>query len=213
MVSQEKKTSQPLKHIFVQNAWIHLWPLEALFIIQVFTGDLCCFLTICCVYLRSIHCVSLQDCWRRPVSLFALLWFNPCSDSISLFHMPQQDNPPISHKMAASVIYNNAGRGTVNRGNGGSAEPCSQCVSQLEGVLSPHVKRLLAPRDHPPAGDWAGLQEAETDSTAWHCQNRKWKKRHYFSLIGHNIIAREVNQSTASRGQRSSTWPHCLTSF
>lgn len=107
-----------------------------------------CFITIGCVYLFSMHCISLHDCWRRPVSLFAQLWFKPCSDSISMFHMPQQDNPAVSHKMAASVIYNNVlelAEEQSTGGNRGSGEPCSQCVSQLEGVLSPHVKRLLAP--------------------------------------------------------------------
>lgn len=54
----------------------------------------------------------------------------------------------MSHKMAASVIYNNLqelAKEQSTGGNRGSNEPCSQCDSQLEGVLSPHVKRLLAP--------------------------------------------------------------------
>lgn len=92
--------------------------------------------------------ISLPDCWHRPVSLFALLCFKPFHDSLSKLRLPQQDNPAVSRKMAASVIYNNLQELAEEQSTGGncrSVEPCSQCDSQLEGVLSPHVKRLLAP--------------------------------------------------------------------
>lgn len=65
-----------------------------------------------------------------------------------MFHMPQQDNPAVSHKMSTSVIYDNVQELAKEQSTGeneGSGKPCSQRISQLEGVLSSHVKRLLAP--------------------------------------------------------------------
>ena len=104
-----------------------------------------------CVCIWTAY-IGSHDCWRWPVSLFVLLCFKPFSDSLSMLRLPQQDNPAVSHKMAASVIYNNLWElaeeqstgGNVG-GGGGAASPGSQRDSQLEGVLSPHVKRLLAP--------------------------------------------------------------------
>lgn len=86
----------------------------------------------------------------------------------------------MSHKMAASVIYNNLWELAKEQSTGGkrgSGEARSQCDSQLEGVLSAHVKRLLAPLILTPAGECEWLQDRgeETDSTARRCQDRKWK--------------------------------------
>lgn len=105
-----------------------------------------CFIAILCVYLYSI---SLHDCWRRAVSLFALLCFKPFSESLSTLRLTQQDNPADSHKMAASVIYNNLRelaeeQSTGGNGGGGTRSQCDS-HNQLEGVLSPHVKRVLVP--------------------------------------------------------------------
>ena len=82
-----------------------------------------CFITILCVYLYSIYIyISLHDCWHRPVSLFALLCFKPFSDSLSMLRLPQQDNPAVSHKMAASVIYNNLRELAEEQSTGGNGE-------------------------------------------------------------------------------------------
>lgn len=104
-----------------------------------------CFIASLCI---CTACISFHDCWLRPLSLFALLCFKPFSDSLSMLCLPQQDNPAVAHKMAASVIYNNPRKLAEEQSTGGkkgSGEPRSQCDSQLVGVLSPHVKRLLAP--------------------------------------------------------------------
>lgn len=97
---------------------------------------------------RVIVGAGLLLCLLRSVS-------NHFSVSPSTLRLPQQDNPAVSHKMAASVVYNNlrelaeeqstGGKGGCGVGGGASDEPRSQRDSQLEGVLSTHVKRLLAP--------------------------------------------------------------------
>lgn len=112
--------------------------------------------------------ISLHDCWRRPVSLFALLCFKQFSDSLSMLRLPQQDNPAISHKMAASVIYNlqELAEKQSTGGNRGSCEPHSQCDSQLEGVLSPSCEEAFSPPDRPPAGDWEGCRTGKRRQTA-----------------------------------------------
>lgn len=111
--------------------------------------------------------IGLHDCWRRPVSLFALLCFKPFSDSLSMLRLPQQDNPAVSHKMAASVINNNLRELAEEESTGGnrvSGEPRSLCDSQLEGVLSLHVERLLAPL----TALWQGTEMG--------CRTGKWRQ-------------------------------------
>lgn len=126
-----------------------------------------CFITILCVCVCTAH-ISLHDSWHRPVTLFALLCFKPFCDSLSMLRLPQQDNPAVSHKMAASVIYNNLRELAEEQstgGNAGSGEPRSQRDSQLEGVLSPHVKRLLAPLTAPRRGTGQGCRTGKRRQT------------------------------------------------
>ncbi len=123
-----------------------------------------------CVRICTAY-ISWHDCWHEPVSLFALLCFKPFSDSLSMLRLPQQDNPAVSHKMAASVIYNNLRELAEEQstgGNGRSGESCSQCDSQLEGVLSPHVKRLLAPLTALRQGTGKGCRTGKWRQTALH---------------------------------------------
>lgn len=169
-----------------------------------------------CVCICTAY-ISWHDCWHKPVSLFALLCFKPFSDSLSMLRLPQQDNPAVSHKMAASVIYNNLRELAEEQstgGNGGSDESRSQCDSQLEGVLSPHVKRLLAL--WPPSGRELGRAAELGSGDRQRCvtlpgQEVEVKPLFLLHRVQHDSSWSEPKLSPG--GQRSSAWPHCLTVF
>ncbi|KAK2844091.1 hypothetical protein Q5P01_010750 [Channa striata] len=58
--------------------------------------------------------------FKSVVAFIALLCFKPFSNSLSMLRLPQQDNPAVSHKMAASVIYNNLWELDEKQSTGGS---------------------------------------------------------------------------------------------
>lgn len=76
--------------------------------------------------------------------------------------LPQQDNRAVSHKMAASVIYNNLLELARNSEQEGTGDR-SQC--QLDGVLSPHVERLLAPLNALQQGTGGGRRTGKRRQT------------------------------------------------
>lgn len=169
-----------------------------------------------CVCICTAY-ISLHDCWHRPVSLFALLCFKPFHDSLSKLCLPQQDNPAVSHKMAASVIYNNLQELAEEQSTGGncrSGEPCSQCDSQLEGVLSPHVKRLLA--RWPPSSRGLGRAAGLGSRDRQYCVTLPEQEVEVKALFLLHRAQHDSSWSEAKlspRGHRSLAWPHCLTVF
>lgn len=118
--------------------------------------------------------ISSRDCWHGPVSLFAPLCFKPFSDSLSTLRLPQQDIllTPVKWQHLSSIIMCGGLAKEQSTGRAGwesvGRVSHSQRDSQLEGVLCPHVKRLLAPLTalRQETGQGCRDREAETDSAA-----------------------------------------------
>lgn len=64
----------------------------------------------------SVHECWVQSCFFVCCALFQTIF----PDSLSMLRLPQQDNPPVSHKMAASVIYNNLWELAEEQSTGGN---------------------------------------------------------------------------------------------